>query len=55
MNARVVIWLELLVEALAKARATLACFGIDEPDLTAAIDAALAEADALKHRAILPS
>ena len=47
MNVYVVTWLEMLLIALADARATLVSFGTDEPELAASIDAALAEARAL--------
>lgn len=47
MNVYVVTWLEMLLIALADARATLVSFGADEPELAASIDAALAEARAL--------
>ena len=54
MNVYVVTWLEMLLIALADARAMIVCFGIDEPELAASIDAALAEAQALKQRALRP-
>jgi hypothetical protein len=47
-------WLDQLIEALARARAMLACFCLEQPLLIAAIDAALDEAQALKQRALLP-
>ena len=47
MNFYIVTWLEMLLIALADTRATLVCFGIDDPELAASIDAALAEARAL--------
>ncbi len=47
-------WLDRLIEMLADARAMLACFGVHDPALAAAIEAALDEADALKQCAIRP-
>ena len=47
-------WLDQLIEALASARATLACFCVDQPSLIIAIDAALDEAHALKLHLLQP-
>jgi hypothetical protein len=41
-------WLDAVSAALAHARATLACFGVRDAPLEIRIDAALAEAVALK-------
>lgn len=47
-------WLDAVSQALADARAVLACFGVHAPLLEARIDAALDEAHALKLRALRP-
>ena len=52
MNVDRVAWLEMLLITLADARAVLVCFGVDDPELADSIDGALAEAQALKQRAI---
>jgi hypothetical protein len=54
MNSRIDQWLDNVVETLADARAMLACFAVDHPALIASIDAALDQAQTLKHRAFQP-
>jgi hypothetical protein len=44
--------MEQLIEVLAEARALVACYAIDHPALTASIEAAMTEAQALKQRAV---
>jgi hypothetical protein len=54
MDHRTTLWLDSITETLAEARAVLACFGVDHPDLVARIEAAMDEARALKIAARVP-
>jgi NAD(P)H-nitrite reductase large subunit len=47
-------WLDRVIETLAEARAILACFGVDQPEIVEAIETALNEANALKQRTFQP-
>lgn len=55
MDSTTADWLDRISMALAEARAALGCFGIDAPELTMRIEAALEEAFALKNRIQMPS
>ena len=55
MDSTTADWLDRVSMALAEARAALGCFGIDAPELTMRIEAALEEAFALKNRILMPS
>jgi hypothetical protein len=55
MDRKTFEWLDRISEALADARAVLACFGVDQPELSMRIEAALDEANALKKRIQMPS
>ena len=55
MDRETLDWLDQISESLSDARAVLACFGVNHPELALRIEAALDEAYALNKRIQMPS